>query len=165
MSIVVFGSRGQLGSELVRQLEGECLGLDIDDCDLCQPAKVRDILRKSRATCVINCAAYTQVDAAETSPEVCWRVNARAVRDLADTCEQLSCALVQVSTDYVFSGNEGRGEPYREAEQPIPIGEYAKSKQMAEEYAGAWRNSCHGQYGAYHGECGRLPHCARRCLR
>ena len=127
MPILVTGAHGQLGGELCRQLGDDAVGLDIDGLDLTDGPAVLAAMRRLRPTAVINCAAYTQVDRAETEPGRCRAVNATAVEHLARACGELDCPLVQISTDYVFGGEAGeRG--YREDDPPAPQGVYAKTK-------------------------------------
>jgi dTDP-4-dehydrorhamnose reductase len=134
MKVVVTGSKGQLGGELCRLLAAEAIPLDIDSLDLTDAAAVQNTLRQLRPELVINCAAYTQVDKAETEPAVCKAVNADAVDCLADCCAELDCPLVQISTDYVFGGCRG-DRPFREDDPPAPQGVYAQTKLLGEHSA------------------------------
>ena len=102
MKIVVTGAYGQLGGELSRQLGADAIPLDIDTLDLTDGQAVVDRMVALRPAAIINCAAYTQVDKAETDAEKCRAVNATAVEHLARACALLDCPLVQISTDYVF---------------------------------------------------------------
>ena len=104
VTIVVTGRDGQLGSELCRQLGGLAVGVDLPEFDLTNPACVRAALQDIRPTAVVNTAAYTLVDRAETERDRCWAINAEGVARLADACRQLDCRLIQISTDYVFDG-------------------------------------------------------------
>lgn len=135
MPILVTGARGQLGGELCRQLTGDAVGLDIDDLDLTDGPAVLAAMRRLRPTAVINCAAYTQVDRAESEGERCRAVNAAAVEHLARACGELDCTLVQISTDYVFGGVQNPGRPYREDDPPAPQGVYARTKLEGERAA------------------------------
>ena len=128
MPIVVTGARGQLGGELRRQLADAAVGLDIDDLDLTDGNAVHAAMGQLRPTAIINCAAYTQVDLAESEPERCYAVNAKAVEHLAKACAELDCPLVQISTDYVFGGGNDLGRPYREDDPTNPEGVYAGTK-------------------------------------
>lgn len=87
---------------------------------------------------VINAAAYTQVDRAETDRDTCFRVNAEAVKTLADVCRELDCPLMQVSTDYVFGADQDRQTPYTVDDQPGPISVYGHSKLAGEQAAATW---------------------------
>lgn len=83
---------------------------------------------------VINCAAMTQVDDCESDREQCWKVNADAVESLAQLCKTHGARLIQVSTDFVFDGEEG---PYREDARPHPVSYYGRSKLAGENHARA----------------------------
>ncbi len=136
VKIIVTGAYGQLGGELCRLLRGDALPLDIDSLDLADGPEVLKTLERLRPDAVINCAAYTQVDLAESNAEECRRVNATAVEYLATACGRLDCPLVQVSTDYVFGGEGVRHTPYKENDPPRPQSVYAKTK-LEGEYAAA----------------------------
>ena len=100
--ILVTGAAGQLGAELAHMLGAEAMPIDIDQLDLTDGRAVASALAEMKPEVVINCAAYTRVDQAESEPKLCRAVNALAVGYLADACEGLDCPLVQISTDYVF---------------------------------------------------------------
>ena len=102
MRIAVTGAYGQLGGELCRQLGAAAIPLDIDTLDLTDGPAVIERMLALRPEAIVNCAAYTQVDKAESEPERCRAVNAVAVEYLAQACGRLDCPLVQISTDYVF---------------------------------------------------------------
>jgi dTDP-4-dehydrorhamnose reductase len=138
MSIVVTGAYGQLGAELCRRLGANAIPLDIDTLDLTDGQAVADKLLALKPTAVINCAAYTQVDKAESEPEKCRAVNAGAVEHLARVCGTLDCPLVQISTDYVFGATPDRPRPWREDDPPAPQGVYARTKLEGERIAARW---------------------------
>jgi dTDP-4-dehydrorhamnose reductase len=96
---------------------------------------VRAVVEKLRPAVVINCAAWTAVDAAESHPDACRRVNADAVAELAAACNIIDAMLVQVSTDYVFGADATRGSPYAETDTPGPLNEYGASKLAGEQAA------------------------------
>jgi dTDP-4-dehydrorhamnose reductase len=137
--VVVFGSGGQLGVELVHEfsqrgysVEGfERTGVDIGD-----PARVEHVLAQADPEIVINSAAYNQVDVAEKEPLPAFVANGLAVRNLAMACRQLDAQLVHFSTDYVFDGTAGRA--YTEEDRPRPLGAYGVSKLAGELYAQAY---------------------------
>lgn len=138
MSILVTGAAGQLGAELCRLLAGEAAGVDIDTLDLTDRAAVLQSLRRLAPRAVIHCAAYTQVDQAESDAARCRAVNVTAVESLAVGCRELDSPLVQISTDYLFAGSPGIGRPWREDDPPLPKGVYAVTKFEGEQAAATW---------------------------
>jgi len=135
MKIIVTGAYGQLGRELCRELRSQAVPLEIDTLDLTDGPAVHLTLVRLKPDAVINCAAYTQVDQAESEPERCRAVNVTAVEHLARACGELDCPLVQISTDYVFDGPPERTIPYREDDLPSPQGVYARTKLEGERAA------------------------------
>lgn len=131
MRIVVLGLSGQLGFELARSLMplGEVLALDRVRCDLARPESV-GALRKLSPDVIVNAAAYTAVDRAESEPAVAHRVNAEAVGELALIARELGALLVHYSTDYVFDGSGDR--PWTEYDEPAPQNIYGRSKLAGE---------------------------------
>jgi dTDP-4-dehydrorhamnose reductase len=141
--IVVTGAKGQLGGELCRQLGDDAVGLDIDSLDLTDRRGLVERFLEIRPKVIINCAAYTQVDKAEAEPELARAVNAGAVENLVEACRRLDCTLVQISTDYVFEGENRKGEggyarPWTEEDKPGPKGVYARTKWEGEQAAAQW---------------------------
>jgi len=100
--------------------------------DVTDRQAVKRIFQDFTPTVVINCAAKTHVDACETEREVCWDVNARAVTTLAQQCRIIGARLVQISTDFVFDGQQG---PYEEKARPQPVNFYGKAKLAGENAA------------------------------
>lgn len=135
MKIAVTGAGGQLGRELCRRLERHAIPLGHEALDVSDEPAVMETLRGLKPDVVINCAAYTQVDRAESQVEVCRAVNSTAVGHLARACGELDCPLVQISTDYVFGGRPDRTAPYRESDPPSPQGVYAQTKLEGERAA------------------------------
>lgn len=138
MTIAITGSEGQLGMELCRQAGQEAVGLDLPAFDLTDRDGVLGALERLRPRAVINTAAFTLVDKAQTQADLCRDVNAQGVAYVAEACRRLDCPLVQVSTDYVFQGDAGRTVPYRETDEPGPRGVYALTKLEGERCAAAW---------------------------
>ena len=132
--IVVLGAQGQLGSELCRQLGSEAVPVDRSRCDLTRRDDVLQMLDELAPGTVINTAAYNFVDRAEQEPEACQSVNGDAVRYIAEACRKLDCTLVQVSTAYVFEG-QNQSTPYRERDPAQPLSEYGRTKLAGERFA------------------------------
>ncbi|MDR2207421.1 MAG: dTDP-4-dehydrorhamnose reductase [Azoarcus sp.] len=138
MKILLFGKNGQVGWELQRTLAplGEVVTLDQDGGeglvgDLTDEAGLRATVAAVSPDVIVNAAAYTAVDRAESEPELVHRVNAAALEVLAGEAATRGIWLVHYSTDYVF---DGRGErPWREDDLPNPLSVYAKSKLAGEE--------------------------------
>ena len=135
MLLAVTGAYGQLGGELCRQLGADAIPLDIDTLDLTDGRAVVDRMSVLKPGAIINCAAYTQVDKAESEPEKCRAINATAVEHLAQACGVLDCPLVQISTDYVLGAACPEPRPWREDDPPLPQGVYARTKLEGERAA------------------------------
>jgi len=131
MKIVVIGADGQLGTDLVKALaRDEVVPLTYPEFDVTRPERVRLLFRDLKPEAVINTAAFHRVDECEDEPELAFRVNAIAVRDLARLASELGFVLVHFSTDYVFDGR--KGSPYVESDTPNPLNVYAVSKLAGE---------------------------------
>ena len=104
--------------------------MDISNADL-----VQSLLERANPEVVINCAAYTAVDAAETDQEKCYAINSLGVQNLAAACAKLDIKLVQISTDYVFGGPKIDSDQHTEDSDVSPQGTYAKSKYEGELHA------------------------------
>ena len=138
MNILVTGANGQLGNEMriiskqtndnytftdVVEVEGvETTLLDITDADT-----IRKIVKEKDIRCIVNCAAYTNVDKAETDETLCRKLNAEAPKLLAEAMKEVNGLLVQISTDYVFGGDP-YNTPCREDQKGTPTGVYGKTK-------------------------------------
>ncbi len=132
MKILVFGRIGQLGSALAEVLSDryETRFIDQPELDLTAPESVRDHVQTYQPSIVINAAAYTAVDRAETEPELAHVINARAPGSLAFACEEAGAVLIHYSTDYVFDGTASM--PYTETAATAPTGVYGQSKLAGE---------------------------------
>jgi dTDP-4-dehydrorhamnose reductase len=126
--ILLTGSEGQLGYELERSLSvlGQVTALNRARLDLANEGAVRDAVRSIRPAILVNAAAYTAVDRAESEPELAHAVNARAVGVLAEEAKALGARVLHVSTDYVFAGEASM--PYREGDPTGPQSVYGASK-------------------------------------
>jgi dTDP-4-dehydrorhamnose reductase len=133
MRVLVAGSSGQLGVDLVNLLRrqgAEVAAPDAQRLDLLRPQTVRDAVRDARPHWVINCAAYTQVDGAEQDRETAFAVNRDGARVLAEAAAAAQAWMLQVSTDFVFSGHSV--SPYTEDDPTGPLGVYGQSKRDGE---------------------------------
>ena len=131
--ILLTGMAGQLGSELQQTLapQGEVMGVDRHRLDLTQPDKIRQVIGKCKPDLIVNAAAYTAVDKAETETELANAINGTAPTIMAEAAQQLGAALIHVSTDYIFDGK--KNTPYTEDDTPDPINAYGQSKLWGEE--------------------------------
>lgn len=128
--ILVTGSQGQLGQALQSVADAySTLSLHFypkQELDITNKKSIEKILTSQKWDCVINCAAYTNVDQAEVNPESALLINAQAVGYIAASCSQNDIYLIHISTDYVFDGK--KGSPYTPNDHPNPINQYGKSK-------------------------------------
>lgn len=133
MKILVTGKTGQVGYELVRSLQplGEVMGVDRSVMDLADLDQVREVIREAKPDLIVNPAAYTAVDRAESEPELAMRINGLAPGVIAEEAVRLGARLVHFSTDYVFDGT--KQHPYVETDVPCPINVYGKSKLAGEQ--------------------------------
>jgi dTDP-4-dehydrorhamnose reductase len=132
--ILITGSKGQLGLSL-RKVEAEyessdCYYTDIEELDITIEEDVNRFILEKKIEIIINCAAYTAVDKAETEFDLAKKINAEAVSILAKAAAKNNCFLFHVSTDYVFDGQNYK--PYNEEDICAPLSAYGKSKLMGE---------------------------------
>jgi dTDP-4-dehydrorhamnose reductase len=133
MKILVIGSNGQLGCELCKRgvrYSFDIVSLDLPRFDITDPSEVKKVIGHSHGSLVINAAAYTAVDKAESEPELAFAVNRDGPANLASSCSEAGIPLIHISTDYVFDGNK-KG-PYLETDPICPLGVYGKSKAEGE---------------------------------
>jgi len=128
MKVLITGSGGQLGRELVKTAPGtwEVSALGKHDLDITRRDAVRGVLEILQPQIIINAAAYTAVDRAEDEESQAFDVNARGAENLAKGAEEISARLIHISTDFVFDGR--KAHPYRPDDLPNPLGVYGKSK-------------------------------------
>ncbi|MEH2266455.1 dTDP-4-dehydrorhamnose reductase [Nostoc sp.] len=138
-SILLIGSNGQVGKELEQILPsyGDIISVIRPTVDLAQPDTLRNFIRAKQPQIIINAAAYTAVDKAESEPEVASAINAIAPLIIAQESQKLGAFLIHISTDYVFDGNGYR--PYQETDVTNPLSVYGKTKLAGEE---AIRETC-----------------------
>ena len=133
MKVLLTGSTGQVGYELARSLQGvgDVVAVDRNVMDLSNLAQVREVIRSVKPQLIVNPAAYTAVDKAESEPELAHRINAEAPAVMAEEAKALGAALVHYSTDYVFDGTEP--SPRREDDVVGPRNVYGASKLAGEQ--------------------------------
>jgi len=133
MNILLFGAHGQLGKKLAALLsvKGSVRAVGHDDLDLRDLPRLRDLIQAGRPELIVNAAAYTAVDAAESDVESAQLVNADAPRVMAECARELRALLVHYSTDYVFDGTAR--SPYTEDDPVRPLGVYGRTKLAGEE--------------------------------
>jgi len=134
VKVLITGAQGMLGTDLAVLLDSTCnvIRRDIQDFDITDKMQVLKEIGRVLPDVVINCAAYTNVDIAETEPEAAYAVNAEGVRHIAQACQQYGCLLYHISTDYVFDGK--KGEPYTVEDAADPQSVYGKSKLAGERH-------------------------------
>lgn len=153
MKILLTGAGGQLAQDLLPCLQSsghQVHACDHAQCDITQPGGLERIFASLAPDAVINCAAYNQVDRAESEPSAAFAVNASGPMHLAQACREHGAILLHVSTNYVFDGASSR--PYHELDCPRPLSVYAASKLSGEYLAQAHCERCYivrttGLYG------------------
>ena len=156
LKILISGKTGQVALELQKQLAGlgELIVLGRDELDLTQPEQIRQQVRAHTPDLIINAAAHTAVDKAESEPELAFAINATAPGVFAEEAAALGIPLIHYSTDYVFDGT--KPAPYTEDDTPHPLGVYGQSKLAGERAIAAtgaqhlilrtsWVYSAHGK--------------------
>ena len=134
MRILVTGANGQLGNELrivlAQAISDEVFYTDKEELDLTNAKAVADFVVNNYITHIINCAAYTNVDLAETEKLECNAINVTAVKNIAMAADGNGAKVIHISTDYVFDGTAHR--PYRESDKVNPISQYGTTKRSGE---------------------------------
>jgi dTDP-4-dehydrorhamnose reductase len=133
VKILLTGRNGQVGGELAHALAplGEVIAFDRGGLDLADPDKIVAAVRSVRPDVLVNAAAYTAVDRAESEPDAAHAINAAAVAILAEEAKRAQALLIHYSTDYVFDGT--KEAPYVEEDPPNPINAYGRSKLAGEQ--------------------------------
>ena len=135
--ILVTGANGQLGQTIQKKSKSTLKNMEFvfatrEDLDISNPQQVTTFFKQYDFNYCINCAAYTNVELAETDVETAYKINAEGVRYLAESCEKHKTVLIHISTDYVFDGTKTK--PYSEEDLTNPINQYGKSKLQGEHY-------------------------------
>lgn len=130
MKVLVTGVKGQLGFDVSNELlkRGHCVvGVDIDDMDITDRARVHEVLQSVKPDAVVHCAAWTAVDAAEDNAEKVALVNVTGTENIAKECKALDCKMMYISTDYVFDG-QGDAPWQPDCEDYKPLNVYGQTK-------------------------------------
>lgn len=135
--VLVTGANGQLGLTIKELFSVNDKGIDFifttkSKLDITQKDDLKNYFQENQFDYCINCAAYTNVEQAEKTPEIAYKINAEGVKNLAEVCKKHDVVLIHISTDYVFDGEKGK--PYTVFDKPNPINEYGKSKLQGEQY-------------------------------
>lgn len=134
-TILITGSHGQLGNEMQQTArrfpQFNYLYTDIEELDICDKAALDAFVKANAVNVIVNCAAYTAVDKAEDDVELCYKINADAVRNIGEIAAENNLKVVHVSTDYVFDGTNHI--PYTEDQPVCPATVYGKSKLAGEQ--------------------------------
>ncbi|MCR4961910.1 MAG: dTDP-4-dehydrorhamnose reductase [Lachnospiraceae bacterium] len=133
MKVLVTGVKGQLGYDVVNELEKrniEAVGVDIDEMDITDADSVSKVIKAANPDAVIHCAAYTAVDAAEDNVEICRKVNRDGTQNIANVCKELDCKMIYISTDYIFDGQGTR--PWEPDDEAAPLNVYGQTKYEGE---------------------------------
>ena len=131
--VLLIGITGQVGRELQHTLTslGKVIGVGRKELDLTQPEQIRAKIAEIQPDIIVNAAAYTAVDKAETETEVATAINANAPQEIAVAAEKIGAMVVHISTDYVFNGKNHT--PYLETDITNPLGAYGESKLLGEQ--------------------------------
>ncbi|MDP3148850.1 MAG: dTDP-4-dehydrorhamnose reductase [Ignavibacteria bacterium] len=142
--VLIFGANGMLGQRAIHlftqagnyeilasssEPEPFFFGIDYKQVDFTQRDEVKNIILNFYPDIIINTAAYTNVDKAETDRELCWKVNVKGLEFITEAARVVDCHIIHISTDYVFDGTKG---PYSEIDIPNPSGYYARTKLASE---------------------------------
>lgn len=134
MKLLITGAKGQLGQALHKLIEtnypGTATYTDIDTLDLADADAVKRLVGSTQFSHIVNCAAYTAVDQAESDPQACRLANVDAVTNLASAARDTETKIIHISTDYVFDGKQN--VPYTESDKTNPLSEYGRSKRNGE---------------------------------
>lgn len=134
MKILVTGSNGMLGSDIVKIFEKdhEVFGVTKQDFDITDINASIEYIKNIKPDVIIHCAAYTNVDGCESNIDIAYTVNALGTRNIAITCNEVNASMVYISSDYVYDGN--KNSPYYEYDIPNPMSVYGKSKLEGENF-------------------------------
>lgn len=137
IDVLVTGANGQLGKTIKDVFSEDKESIHVvyvsrRELDISNKSEIKHFFNENSFNYCINCAAYTNVEQAEISPEDAIKVNTEAVKNIAEICKKNKVTLIHISTDYVFDGK--KCEPYNEEDKTNPINQYGKSKLLGEHY-------------------------------
>lgn len=134
MKILISGGKGQLAYDCdqILRKKHEVISMSLKEMDITSFEQVEDIIDNVKPDILLNCAAYTKVDACETNKELAWKVNVTGPENLAKVIEKLGGKLIHFSSDYVFNGKKKLSESYMENDHPEPSSYYGKTKLESE---------------------------------
>ena len=138
MKVLVTGVKGQLGYDVVKELQKrahEAVGVDIDEMDITDKAAVERCIAREKPHAVIHCAAWTAVDKAEQCPQTVYEVNALGPKYIAEACKSIGAKMVFLSTDYVFAGTGDT--PYKTDDDREGLSVYGRTKLQGEDFVRA----------------------------
>lgn len=135
MRVLVTGVKGQLGYDVVKELERRGyvgIGVDVEEMDITDPVAVDKVIKEANVDKVVHCAAWTAVDLAEEKEDICRKVNANGTENIAKVCKELDIPMIYFSTDYVF---DGQGTRPWEPDDPVvkPLNVYGQTKYEGEQ--------------------------------
>ena len=134
MKILITGANGMLAKSVRKRLEGnELICTDVEDLDITNKEAVKEFVAKIKPEYIINCAAFTAVDKAETAGEIVEKINADGPRNLAKAAKENGSVLVHISTDYVFGGDLDVEKDYKEDDPKNPVTAYGITKLHGEQ--------------------------------
>lgn len=133
MKVLVTGAKGQLGSDLCKELltRGiDCVGVDIEEMDITNESACKEVIAREKPDAIIHCAAYTAVDRAEDEPDSVRLINAKGTENIVDVAKEMDIKMMYISTDYVF---DGKGErPWEPDDARAPLNVYGQTKYEGE---------------------------------
>ena len=133
MNLLITGAKGQLGRELMQQAPRRGFSaypVDLPEVDITCPDQIRTVITDAHISLVVNCAAFTQVDLAESQELLALKVNSLGPSILSHVCSEAQIPMIHISTDFVFDGSQQT--PYRESDPVAPMGAYGRSKALGE---------------------------------
>lgn len=129
MKVLVTGANGQLGYDLIKELNKrniENIGVDKNDFDITNQDETENFILNCKPDAIIHCAAYTNVNKAEDEKDLCYKINVDGTKNIASACKKIDAKMIYISTDYIFDGK--KNSPYEIDDNPNPLNFYGKTK-------------------------------------